>query len=65
MGEGNAGGGTLEELAKDLLDPGSGLHEPGEELVDSVEGMIPMVGLESLEYACGRRGSWSVRAKFG
>jgi hypothetical protein len=28
--------------------------------VYSVEGMIPMVGLESLEYACGRRGNTRV-----
>jgi hypothetical protein len=44
----------MEELAKDFLDPGSGFHEPGEELVHSVQGMILMVGLERLEHPCGR-----------
>jgi hypothetical protein len=54
VGESNARGRALEEFAKDFLDPDSGLHEPGKELVDSVEGMVSMVGLEGLEYA-GRR----------
>jgi hypothetical protein len=56
VGQGNAGRGTLEELGKDLLDSGSCFHELGEELVNPVEGMVPVVAVEGLKDTDGGGG---------